>query len=62
MRDNILKDVYANDKVELSSIEVKLGSVDEINTASQLVQKQYDFLDGSWIRLQSAKKKRYNTS
>lgn len=44
MRDNILKDVYANDKVELSSIEVKLGSVDEINTASQLVQKQYDLV------------------
>ena len=44
MRDNILKDVYAQDKVELNSIEVKLGSVDEINTASQLVQKQYDLV------------------
>lgn len=42
MRDNILKDVYANDKVELSSIDVNLGAVDEINTASQLIQKQYD--------------------
>ena len=36
--------MYANDKVELSSIEVNLGSVDEINTASQLVQKQYDLV------------------
>ena len=30
MRDNILKDVYANDKIELSSIEVKLGTIDDI--------------------------------
>ena len=32
MRDNILKDVYAQDKVELNSIEVKLGLVDDIES------------------------------
>lgn len=30
MRDNILKDVYAQDKVELSSIEVNLSVYDDI--------------------------------
>ena len=35
MRDNILKDVYANDKIELSSIDVKLGIIDELK-ASQV--------------------------
>jgi hypothetical protein len=30
MRDNILKDVYNNQLVELNSIEVKLGKLDDI--------------------------------
>ena len=48
MRDNILKDVYAQDKVELNSIEVKLGLVDDIeslyNSANKLYQSNTDTL------------------
>ena len=31
MRDNILKDVYAQDKVELSAIDVELSLIDDLN-------------------------------
>ena len=32
MRDNILKDVYAQDKVELSAMDVELALFDDIKT------------------------------
>ena len=38
MRDNILKDVYANDKVELSSIDVKLAGVNDVEKMSLAVE------------------------
>jgi hypothetical protein len=44
MRDNILKDVYAQEKVELSSIEVKLSDYVEITGAYQQLEKNYNVI------------------
>ena len=30
MRDNILKDIYLNNKVELSAMDVELGTYDDV--------------------------------
>jgi hypothetical protein len=38
MRDNILKDIYANDKIELSSIEVKLALIDKFRNEYNKIQ------------------------
>ena len=56
MRDNILKDVYANDKVELNSIELQLGSVDDSKKYLDLYKTTASYIDGVANRLEKTKK------
>ena len=45
MRDNILKDVYAQDKVELSAMDVELASLKELDAL--IIQGNKEFDDGA---------------
>ena len=40
MRDNILKDVYAQDKVELSAMDVELGMIQDYENKIELFRKE----------------------
>ena len=44
MRDNILKDIYLNNKVELSSIDVELSDYVDVTGAYQQVEKNYNVI------------------
>ena len=39
MRDNILKDIYLNNKVELSSMDVELALIDDLNKETENIIK-----------------------
>ena len=56
MRDNILKDVYAQDKIELSSMDVQLGLVDESKKYLDLYKTTASYIDGVANRLEKTKK------
>ena len=56
MRDNILKDVYANQLVELNSIELQLGSVDDSKKYLDLYKTTASYIDGVANRLEKTKK------
>ena len=56
MRDNILKDVYAQDKVELSAMDVQLGLVDESKKYLDLYKTTASYIDGVANRLEKTKK------
>ena len=44
MRDNILKDIYLNNKVELSSMDVELSDYVDVMGAYQQVEKNYNVI------------------
>ena len=44
MRDNILKDIYLNNKVELSSMDVELSDYVDVTGAYQQVEKNYNVI------------------
>lgn len=44
MRDNILKDIYLNNKVELSAIDVELSDYVDVMGAYQQVEKNYNVI------------------
>lgn len=53
MRDNILKDVYANDKIELSSIEINLASLKDLDALLNEGNKQIQFGFDSLMKIKS---------
>lgn len=44
MRDNILKDIYLNNKVELSAMDVELSDYVDVTGAYQQVEKNYNVI------------------
>jgi hypothetical protein len=45
MRDNILKDVYAQDKIELSSMDVQLGAIEDLVKRRMEIIQKYNYTD-----------------
>ena len=44
MRDNILKDIYLNNKVELSAMDVELSDYVDVMGAYQQIEKNYNVI------------------
>ena len=53
MRDNILKDVYNNQLVELNSIEVKLANIKELDAFYSAGKKEFDKSQADLIKIKN---------
>ena len=61
MRDNILKDIYLNNKVELSAMDVQLGVMQDVQKNTNILTSQIKELSNVMPQLKTIATDAYNS-